>query len=103
MGELLRDLGVWFALLIFYPEALMRNARRRSTTPSRRATPPTRVWRAHEAAAYVGESLANLYKLVAAGVIPHFRQGERSIRFDRVALDAWLDEKRDATKGHVAD
>lgn len=52
-----------------------------------------RVWKAAQAAAYVGESRSNFYRLVKAGAIPHFRQGRRSLRFDRQALDAWLDEK----------
>lgn len=52
-----------------------------------------RVWKAAQAAAYVGESRSNFYRLVKAGAIPHFRQGRRSLRFDRVALDEWLDAK----------
>jgi len=64
-------------------------------------TPVARVWRARDAAAYVGEGLANFYKLVAAGFIPSFRQGKRSLRFDRVALDAWLDSKDTPSKRDV--
>ena len=80
----------------------MCNSKRNLTGRSaERATPITRVWRAREAAAYVGESLANFYRLVAAGLIPSFRQGERSLRFDRVALDAWLDGKDKSTRQHV--
>lgn len=60
----------------------------------------TRVWRVAQAAVYVGESRANLYRLVKQGLIPCFRHG-RSLRFDRVALAAWIDGK--SKTAHAAD
>lgn len=54
---------------------------------SQTATLPIRT---KEAAALIGITLNDLYALVRAGRVPHWRVG-RAVRFDRDRLLAWRD------------
>jgi len=47
-----------------------------------------------EAASYVHLPVGTLYALVAELRIPHVRLGKRLVRFERAALEAWLEERR---------
>lgn len=63
-----------------------------------RITPPdtglVSPWMDFEAArAYLGFSRDTLYKLTAAGAIPHRKKaGGQGLRFHRAELDAWMEE-----------
>jgi excisionase family DNA binding protein len=38
--------------------------------------------------------IGTIYSWVARGCIPHVRLADRSVRFERAALEAWIDERR---------
>jgi excisionase family DNA binding protein len=44
-----------------------------------------------EAARHIGMSVAFLRKATRNRSVPHCRVGSKALRFDREALDAWLD------------
>jgi excisionase family DNA binding protein len=55
------------------------------------ATPARSGWlTAAQAAEHLGWSTQRVYKLTAAGAIPHRKHGQRLL-FDRDELDAWLE------------
>lgn len=47
-----------------------------------------------EAAALLGVPMGTLYSWVSQNRVPHVRLANRMVRFDRVALEAWLDRRR---------
>ena len=55
---------------------------------------PVSPWMTFDAArAYLGFTRDALYKLTAAGAIPHRKKaGGQGLRFHRAELDAWMDE-----------
>jgi excisionase family DNA binding protein len=50
----------------------------------------TRLWLANEVAEYCRLSLPRVYELTRSGVIPSIRVGERQLRYDPKAINAWL-------------
>ena len=46
-----------------------------------------------KASAYLGIKVNTLYEWVYTRRIPHFKIGGRSIRFDRRALDQWIEKQ----------
>jgi excisionase family DNA binding protein len=56
--------------------------------------PYPRLMNAKQAAAYLGRpSKASIYQLVHRGEIPFVRHGSRHLRFDRLALDRWVESE----------
>ncbi len=51
-----------------------------------------------EAAEYLNIPLSSAYSLVFRKILPHIRLSPRVVRFERAALDAWLDERTVATE-----
>ncbi len=49
-----------------------------------------------ELATWWNVPLGTLYAWVARGAIPHVRLADRSVRFERTTLDAWLSGRRSA-------
>lgn len=68
----------------------------RSVRSGRITTEDTKVepvlLRAEEAAALLGIGRSKMYELLAAGVIPSIRIGEKSVRVPRAALLGWIEE-----------
>jgi len=66
--------------------------------PQSQATPiPGRAMTLSDAVTFTGISKSTIYKLTAAGEIPHGKRGKK-LYFDRHALDAWLLERPAHTK-----
>ena len=62
-------------------------------TPSNPDTIDTRLGYV-AAAAYLGVTIGTLRSMVHRGTVPHFRYGPRQVRFDRVDLGRWLEQRR---------
>lgn len=45
-------------------------------------------------AAWWNVPLGTIYAWVARGCIPHVRLADRSVRFEKATLEAWLEERR---------
>ena len=48
------------------------------------------VWTSRETAAYLGISLAYLYKLTCEKKIPHYKPEGKVLYFDRSEVEAWM-------------
>jgi excisionase family DNA binding protein len=73
-------------------DALEVIARRVAELLSERQAPPAPTWLTiDEAAEHTRIPKGKLYKLTAAGAVPHSKPGNRLL-FNRADLDAWLDE-----------
>ncbi|HZO78791.1 MAG TPA: helix-turn-helix domain-containing protein [Solirubrobacteraceae bacterium] len=88
-GEL--SLPLPAALLDALVDAIADRVAARFTPPNPGLVSP---WMDFEAArAYLGFSRDTLYKLTAAGAIPHRKKaGGHSLRFHQAELDAWMEE-----------
>jgi excisionase family DNA binding protein len=53
-----------------------------------------RFMRYPEMSHFTGLPLGTLYSMVSNQLIPHVRLGGRLVLFDRVEIEAWLDEQR---------
>lgn len=47
-----------------------------------------------EAARFLGTTTGELYNLTSAGKIPFIRWGKRGVRFQRLVLRRWMEERR---------
>jgi excisionase family DNA binding protein len=73
------------------PEALEAIAREVARILAAAPAQPTSGWMtATQAAEHLGWPVQRVYKLTAAGAIPHRKHGQRLL-FDRTELDEWLD------------
>lgn len=53
----------------------------------------TPLWNAKDVAKFLGMSLSWVQKQTIAGEVPHVRLGERAVRYDPAAIQAWLSER----------
>lgn len=51
---------------------------------------------AKEAAAFLGFTVAYVYKLTSQRLIPHYKYGGRLVLFDRAALETWKRQRMQA-------
>jgi len=56
------------------------------------ATPKEPMMTVREVAEYLRMDERYIYRLVAAGAIPHYRVSARTIRFKRVDIDDWMEK-----------
>ena len=61
------------------------------------------VLTAEEAALYMGISKARLYKYTCEMQIPHYRPGGKRVYFNRLELEAWLQQNPCATTEEIND
>ncbi|MCW3785486.1 helix-turn-helix domain-containing protein [Plebeiibacterium sediminum] len=55
----------------------------------------------NEAAIYLELSHSHLYKLTAAGSIPHYKPNGKKVYFKRLELDSWLLRNRTDSKEEI--
>jgi excisionase family DNA binding protein len=80
-----------YAYLELSPEALKAIAREVAKILAAESTPTRSGWlTAPQAAEHLGWPTQRVYKLTAAGAIPHRKHGQRLL-FDRDELDGWLE------------
>lgn len=55
-----------------------------------------------QAAAFLKRSRGNIYNLVSAGKLPHFKPGGKSVLFRRAELEQWIENSRVPSNDEIA-
>lgn len=55
-----------------------------------------------QAAVFLKRSRGNIYNLVSAGKLPHFKPGGKSVLFRRAELEQWVEASRVPSNDEIA-